>query len=283
MVESLYGHRQNGHMGIAMAFPSGQYALESVDVRKLTSDYHFPPEPSVSLWIRLVRSANYTIQALFRMRTPRWMKRVFSDAMPYWIKAKKRQNTAIFARLRDRDTNKSFCVTTYHMPCMFRLPKVMVMHTAMLADRARAFAGGDPYVIAGDFNFKPIDECYAFMTEGKLPEDPNGDFAPKDLSNAIEDGGDKGDVPWNQSFDALKSAYADVRGCEPEYTNLAHTRGSKEPFAETLDYIFLSRDIDAINVKTLPCDVKDVERPVSYPTASEPSDHVLIAANIAVQ
>jgi 2',5'-phosphodiesterase len=34
-----------------------------------------------------------------------------------------------------RSTGKEFGVATYHMPCQFRIPSVMVIHTALVAQR----------------------------------------------------------------------------------------------------------------------------------------------------
>lgn len=96
--------------------------------------------------------------------------------------SQRRFNQALFARLRPRRTNtlasgaaasslaahngESFCVGTYHMPCMFRIPPVMTIHTSMIVKHISRLAGTDPFVLAGDFNFVPDSACYKIVTEG---------------------------------------------------------------------------------------------------------------------
>jgi hypothetical protein len=69
--------------------------------------------------------------------------------MRYNMQAKGRMNIMLFARLKEVSSGKVVCVGTYHMPCMFWLPSVMVMHTALVSQRMKALAGNDPHVLAG--------------------------------------------------------------------------------------------------------------------------------------
>jgi hypothetical protein len=62
---------------------------------------------------------------------------------------KSRMNIMVFARLKEKSSGKIVCVGTYHMPCMFWLPSVMVMHAALASQRIKALAGDDPHVLAG--------------------------------------------------------------------------------------------------------------------------------------
>jgi endonuclease/exonuclease/phosphatase family metal-dependent hydrolase len=90
--------------------------------------------------------------------------------MRYYLQAKGRMNIMLFARLKEVSSGKVVCVGTYHMPCMFWLPSVMVMHTALVSQRIKALAGNDPHVLAGDFNFKPDSSMYQLITEARLDE-----------------------------------------------------------------------------------------------------------------
>lgn len=81
----------------------------------------------------------------------------------------RRFNQALFVRLRAKDdaaNGGTFCVGTYHMPCLFNARPVMVMHTSMVIKHLARLAGSDPLVFAGDFNFNPDSECYKLATEG---------------------------------------------------------------------------------------------------------------------
>lgn len=64
-------------------------------------------------------------------------------------------------------TARVFCVGTYHMPCLFRVPPVMTIHTSMLVRHVSRLSEADPFVIAGDFNFVPGSDCYKIVTEGE--------------------------------------------------------------------------------------------------------------------
>ena len=54
-----------------------------------------------------------------------------------------------------RPDSKPFVVGTYHMPCMFKVPSVMMIHCALSAQHIHKYASNDPYLLVGDFNIKP--------------------------------------------------------------------------------------------------------------------------------
>ena len=146
----------------------------------------------------------------------------------------------------------------------------MVTHAALAAQRAHSFANGNPFVLAGDFNFKPDSSIYALLTTGHLEHDhPH-------QPPVIEGDSWRADVPV-----PLVSAYVSATGSEPDFTNLATTKIDSEPFVSTLDYIFLSDKGTssrwrALNVRPLPLREEVLRTCKSYPTADEPSDHVAI-------
>lgn len=76
----------------------------------------------------------------------------------------------------------------------------------------------------------------------------------------------------------LRSAYAVMNGAEPDFTNYAKVRDDPI-FIETLDYMFLSDEWNVTSVEPLP-NRDEVEGPL--PNAEEPSDHILIAAELAL-
>lgn len=87
--------------------------------------------------------------------------------------AERRFNQVLFARLRpkgastDLPNGGTFCIGTYHMPCLFNNRPVMVMHTSMAIKHLAKLAGSDPLVFAGDFNFNPDSDCYKLAVEGE--------------------------------------------------------------------------------------------------------------------
>lgn len=85
---------------------------------------------------------------------------------------------------------------------------------------------------------------------------------------------------WTPDVAPLKSAYQQFLGREPDYTNNAHVV-KEEPFVETLDYIFTSAEhkwgvqgVQALGPRAA------VTEP--FPSEQEPSDHVLLAADLQV-
>ena len=181
-------------------------------------------------------------------------------------------------RLRCKKSGKTFAVSTYHMPCLFgsdEKVQVMTNHASLAAQQALRFAGeGTPCVLTGDFNIKPADAPYALITKGTLPEtDPH---MPPTAPN--------GD-PWTPSLPKpMHSAYVMANGVEPEFTNLATNSWGGDAFCETLDYIFLSSGDGwkVHGVRPLPSKEEVVIKGgcVSYPIATEPSDHTMIWADL---
>ncbi|KAH8046437.1 hypothetical protein JL720_16386 [Aureococcus anophagefferens] len=147
----------------------------------------------------------------------------------------------------------AFCVATYHMPCLFG-------------------SGQDK----GDStSLQPHDASYA-LTSGALGEafaayapPPQADVAPaRAFAPVLEP--------------PLTPAYA-AAGAEPDFTNFAYTKpmgGERDAFVETLDYIFCSAgQWKVAGVKELRSKHGlDTSKP--YPTADEPSDHVMLAADL---
>lgn len=77
----------------------------------------------------------------------------------------------------------------------------------------------------------------------------------------------------------LRSAYVEANGEEPNFTNYAKVL-EKPIFVDTLDYIFLSPEWKVDGVRDLP-HRDDVGGPL--PNKDEPSDHILISAQVALR
>ena len=196
-----------------------------------------------------------------------------------WNEAKRKHNVLVTATLREKGGD-AFCVSTYHMPCLFgsvEKEQVMVIHSVLAAERAKRVAAGRPYVLCGDFNVKPYDASYKLLTSGALGEafaayapPPQADVAPAQAFAPVLE-------------PPLTSAYAAATGAEPDFTNFAYTKpmgGERDAFVETLDYIFCSAgQWKVAGVKELRSKQGlDTSKP--YPTADEPSDHVMLAADL---
>ena len=158
-------------------------------------------------------------------------------------------------------------VGTYHMPCAFRYPQVMMIHCALSAQHIQRLAADLPYVFVGDFNIKPDSSMYDLLTSGEVKEGC--------VDNPVMREGDK----WTFGVKAMKSAYFSFFHKEPAFTNYAQTKDD-EAFLGTLDYIFISPEWKVVDAQKLPEKTEELEGGGPLPTKSEPSDHLLLAASL---
>lgn len=263
-----HGSYFNGYMGEGLAFPLDLYEAVDLRIERLTDFMNWPQPPKLvgvagllsEIRIRIVKA----MQALVGFSKPsRYAKR------EPWAHARGRHNRFIFARLRSRTNGAKICVGTYHMPCVFWSPPVMMIHCALVVSRFQKLCGDDHGVLAGDFNIKPTDESYAMILRGTVDE-AHEDYPPKapDGSSASS---------WfPKPLAPMKSAYREVLGDEPDFTNYAKVE-NQPVFIETLDYMFCTKDVDVVDVIRL-AKREAVQGP--YPDATEPSDHVMIGATL---
>lgn len=249
-----------------------------------------------ALWLPAAR----WVLELLGLYTPPKPKRFGRPKKTPFEQAQDKFNRLIYFRLRPRQgAGEEFGVATYHMPCVFWEPSVMVIHAALCAQRTRTLAAGAPHVLLGDFNFKPGDAAYRLVTEGALDDLDPAYPEPPDWE------------PWRPELEApMTSAYAALGG-EPAFTNHTVSGMNPAPFTDTLDYIFYSEGFAALSALPTPPSSPLIERckapqpglsgppsgeppaPVGElsaelaaagvpfcPNAQEPSDHILIAAEL---
>ena len=245
----LYGSQTSDYMGVGMAIPLSMQlnSISFVKVGDYLGSLNKPYEKTASLfsWVESLWKF-----VLAQYKTP--------VADP-WERAILRSNTLIC--LQVVVDGKSLCVGTYHMPCLYMLPDVMIIHAAAVKELMFQLAAGQSFILAGDFNFKPTDVVYRSVTEkgcinGLLP-----------ISNTHE-------ISFRPDAEkVLKSAYREKNGFEPVYTNSVDTVRSSM-FRATLDYIFFAGQLTVEDVLELP----DQPTSRSYPDETHPSDHLMIAA-----
>jgi hypothetical protein len=260
MIDTHYGGSFSGNMGVAIAFPSNKYKLCDLDITCIADTKIMPRKPRPTTFGKMYSSLLSYSSLLFT-----WIGLLAVQQENPWSAALKRNNRMLTARLSPLDNkDKRFVIGTYHMPCMFRLPSVMLIHSALSTQHIHKYAGGDPYMYVGDFNIKPCSSMYQLLTTGSVeadhPEMP-----------AIEPG-DK----YKLAVTPLRSAYKECNGKEPDFTNNSRVRDD-EPFIDTLDYIFMSNHWAVDSVDDLP-NRADMKGPL--PIKTEPSDHLLLAANV---
>jgi exonuclease III len=305
-IYDLYGESYN--MGCCIAYSKHEYQLKSSkivkigdELKKLCTPRRNHSKPTVSTYFNW-----------FKNSIPMFRDKAIKDS---WVNAIKRQNTLILIELQDikgktyfeieGTTSKTFIVGTYHMPCAFYDQDLMHIHTAMVLKTIREYATQNneikPYLLVGDFNLKPTDSAYKMITEG-------GDFTSKVATSTTYATPDIFNLPYK-----LTSAYKLKNGCEPKFTCVSHIKGN-DRFIDCLDYIFLSSiptlnenvDEEVVEMKdsklnseneieliqkirhqhtfqianVLPTLAETLEE--SFPTATEPSDHIPLGAQLCL-
>jgi 2',5'-phosphodiesterase len=270
-IVSLYGKPFNNYMGVGLAVPLDAYELVGSDVARLSDTVKFPrvKENEVKLG---------PLTPLYKLFVSKpiglWRKITdYRPPMDEWQTARGRFNSILHATLKCKKSKVSFGVSTYHMPCMFRTAadrRVMTIHAGIAAQYALNQSAGLPTVLMGDFNLKPGDAGHTLITTGDLDESHE--------AYPIMPDGYNGEPFVVKPPQKMESAYVRVNGEEPNFTNNAQIKDD-EPFIDTLDYIFVTDDIQVTEVLDLP-HRDNVKGP--FPAATEPSDHIMLAATIRV-
>jgi len=257
---ALTGSKFGGYMGQCLAWPAKRFEAADISTIRVADTVEgwpkWPKPASLGWWGRL------------RNHKP--------EKLPFcpWKTAESKHNGVVLVRLVEKESKKSFVVGTYHMPCMFGSDdkcSVMTIHLAMLFQYAQKYAAGTPLVVGGDFNIQPVSAQYEFVAQGELPASH-----PQNPSASCP-------IEMNLTIQPMRSAYAVLNGAEPEFTNLASTARdpSSGSFIETLDYIFLSPEwkVDAVKPLATKASMTQVK---SFPSKDEPSDHVMIFADLSL-
>ncbi|CAF4073917.1 unnamed protein product [Rotaria sp. Silwood2] len=247
----LYGGRHNDCTGTGIAIPASM-ELNSLSIIRIGDYIH-----SIS---KLREKQANSLTSECNLNEPDTQE-ILLDASDPWETAMGRINALICIKVTIN--NKSIHIGTYHMPCLYKDLDVMLIHSSIVKDLMFHLAGGQYFILAGDFNFNSTDICYKALTEKnyidcRLPESSKYEISYQRNAEQV-----------------LKSAYREKNGVEPTYTNFAHTPHCPN-YCDTLDYIFFNGNLTIENVLKLP----DYPSGESYPDETHPSDHLMIAATI---
>ena len=252
VVSSLYGERKNGYMGVLIAYPNS-YKLENCKISRLSDTIIFPK-----------RRNNYCEIFMNKLRL------LELNDYSYLRNAQLRKNTVIGLKLSKND-EPSFWVFNYHMPCSWKQPIVMVIHSILLERfitqsiydfKLRSII---PCILLGDFNSNPLSLQYKYFTSGEnlesirnllLNEMTSNEIGPATILNLLEqinytDNLIEFDIfKKKNKVTKFKSVYKDFYDSEPVCTNHAYC-AQNGPFIGTLDYIFVTDKIKVVSVENL--------------------------------
>jgi endonuclease/exonuclease/phosphatase family metal-dependent hydrolase len=297
LVISQYGNGFNNYMGVGLAWPVERYRAKAVAIERISDTRRWPkqaPPPGLVARLRALPRALLRAPAALRGRlTSAAGKRKATSfggghaGDPLEV-ARSRHNRAVAAVLEpvgDAAADGSFVVGCYHMPCLFRnLPdrQVMLIHASLYAQwvqRLAARAGQLPYVALGDWNSIPGSPVHALLT---TPADELAAALPREHPERPPARAPHDTTTWEPELTggALRSAYAVANGDEPSFTCNAWTADGPG-FRGTLDYIFVSDEWEVDGVRALPT-IDAVGEDAFYPDEAEPSDHLMLAADLAL-
>lgn len=283
-VTALYGHKFNGYMGIGIAYPTDQFQTMHTNVCRL-SDFRDGGWPRKPREVEADKGIGNSIRSIWKtgrgwfglgvhyllvkpMRTLSILPQPENPKKEIWTNSEYRYNELIFLSLKDKKNDARFAIANYHMPCAFQTPMVMTIHADLAVKRVQKLAQGQPFIFAGDFNILPDSSTYRLITTGEL-----------DLMD-ITYPTPKYGVEWKSSIEngGISSAYALSENGEPDFTNYAKVQ-ENDMFIGTIDYIFLSKnDWNVVKVRNTPR--VDTIKQVPLPNDTEPSDHIMISADL---
>ena len=254
--ESRYGNEHNDFMGVGIAIPAAMKLLSKDfitigDHLRSTIDY-------------LAKKGSLSAAVARRHGQGAIPSRYDKVAKNVWDLAIEKRNRLIC--LQVVVDGRPLFIGTYHMPCLFDKPAVMMIHALAVKDLMYQLSNGHPFILAGDFNARPTEIAYRVITEptvaerALLPNIPDTDVS----------------YPFDRRH-VLRSAYRTVNGAEPNFTNFSTTTSARD-FMATLDYIFYAGHLAVTDVLPLPAHPTGR----SYPDRDHPSDHLMLAATFRI-
>jgi mRNA deadenylase 3'-5' endonuclease subunit Ccr4 len=171
-----------------------------------------------------------------------------------YTEAMKRDTCLLYVVLEDKNTNKRFVVSTYHMPCTFWWPGVMTLHVDTLLKQIDILKQDLPCILLGDFNAKQYTPVYNYITQCIMDES----YYP--LPN------------WEKS-DNLQLTDARIAVNYPLIPTTKCKNKNGDLFCEILDYIFVSKEFEVTKF-----DQKQTNE--IMPNLKEGSDHLPIHARL---
>lgn len=312
MVSINNGSPFNGYMGPAIAFSRSMFDLVAVDQKRIS-------DTKCTRWPKHDMSKESYIKAAYRFAWNKllppfiksWLPAWFAphDFWDEWDQAEARQNPICGVLLRRKFAQNAvavaddaaaseatvlspakavspFWVFSVHMPCLYRTErdvKALAIHCALVGQHVHRTAAGAPFILAGDFNIKPKDDTYALLNRGALPAESRVRpcVRPSPVAATKDKPAEPDRFECTVPAGGMRSAYVEALGREPDFTNhaLSDFSDNGAPFTETLDYIFLSQHWSVKSVRELPPRAAATKAACS-PNGDEPSDHLLIAADL---
>lgn len=137
-IKGLYGSKFNGYMGVGIAVPLNKYEITDVNITRIADTkhhHHVSKRPSSSSWLWKDLLFIYvwkwwiSLWTLLQLQQQQQQQQAQPTATDIWESALSRSNQMVSVRLKLNKRGgagarrRCFTVSTYHMPCMFKLPQ----------------------------------------------------------------------------------------------------------------------------------------------------------------
>lgn len=261
LLSRQYSH---GKLGVGIAYPKDTYELLIYNV--------FTPGVSYNRMLIDGLSMNKITK---KVSTDNFSTVDINSIVTHLDEGSRLDNKCISIKLRRRDDpSKEFWVSTYHMPCKYDKLVIMHSHIVSIMCHLNHLCEKLPIIFMGDLNIVPKSTSYNLLLSRVVPEDilklfkySENRMYPFKSTDGVFNITDK--------LIEFASAWRDVNGIEPKYTNVCITKEKK--FIDTLDYV-LYRGLIPVKCKF---DSRTTDYPeecyqIPHPTSRCASDHLPI-------
>jgi hypothetical protein len=125
-------------MGVGIAVPLQKYDLVDVDITRIADTKKLPKIPPPFFIAKILQNIWDSMKLLMKNLG------IYKPPFNLWGESLSKMNQMVSVRLRDKIEGKTFCVGTYHMPCQFKFPALMMIHCSLSAKHLAAFSKTDP-------------------------------------------------------------------------------------------------------------------------------------------
>ena len=253
-----------GKLGVGIAYPNDLYELVNYNV--------FNPGMSYN---RILIDGLSMSKITKKSSTDNFNATDINTSVSYFNEGSFLDNKCISIRLRRKDNpSQEFWVSTYHMPCKYDKPIIMYSHIASIMCHLNHLCDKLPVIFMGDLNIVPKSISYDLLISRTIPEDMLKLFKYSGNRSYPFKSNDENFNPTDRLI-TIGSAWKDVNGKEPNYTNVCITREKK--FIDTLDYV-LYRGLIPVTCEfdNRTTDYPEACNQVPHPTSRCASDHLPI-------
>ena len=254
----------NGKLGVGIAYPKDIYELVQYNVFNVGLSYH-------QILIDGLSMRNIIKQ----QSTPNFDANEINTTVTHLNEAIYAENKCVSIKLRHKnDPTKEFWVATYHMPCKYDKPTIMYSHIISVMSHLNHLCCDLPVIFMGDLNIVPGSVSYDILTNRTIPADLLKLFKYSGNRSYPFKSSDPDFNPTDRLI-TFASAWKDINGKEPNYTNVCIT--SKKTFIDTLDYTFYKGVIPIkCEFDNRTTNYPDACNQIPHPTSICPSDHIPI-------